>query len=31
MSWRTHGPNKEAQILTGNNILVPPAWHLPHG
>jgi hypothetical protein len=20
----------EAQILTDNNILVPPAWHLPH-
>jgi hypothetical protein len=23
--------NKEAQILADNNILVPPAWHLPHG
>jgi hypothetical protein len=21
----------EAKILTDNNILVPPAWHLPHG
>jgi hypothetical protein len=22
--------NKEAQILADNNILIPPAWHLPH-
>jgi hypothetical protein len=21
----------EAKILVDNNILVPPAWHLPHG
>jgi hypothetical protein len=23
--------SKEMQILADNNILVPPAWHLPHG
>jgi hypothetical protein len=23
--------NEEAQILADNNILIPPAWHLPHG
>jgi hypothetical protein len=23
--------SKEAQILTENNILIPPVWHLPHG
>jgi hypothetical protein len=27
----TNHNSEEAQILADNNILVPLAWHLPHG
>jgi hypothetical protein len=27
----TNHHNDEARILAENNILVSPAWHLPHG
>jgi hypothetical protein len=30
-TWPSNLNTEEAQILANNNILVPLAWHLPHG